>query len=242
MIISKTASLALAGLLATSATPALAASTIWFNGGGTTSGNGQIFTDGDVSVRATAWSVNSGTINDGTLGVYSSGLGVNNSSGDNSHTIDNSGWTDFVVLQFDTAVQLVNGSFKTGWHGMNDTDATIGYGNSALPFTTDLAIDGQNVSALAFMNFYESGSAGKSGNSTRNINPFEYSGNTWVISASSNNPDSFKDGFKFKSVSFETVAAVPEPSTWAMMLLGFFGIGGVMRRKAAVAATNVSYA
>jgi hypothetical protein len=26
------------------------------------------------------------------------------------------------------------------------------------------------------------------------------------------------------------MAAVPEPETWAMMLLGFFGIGAAMRR------------
>ena len=30
---------------------------------------------------------------------------------------------------------------------------------------------------------------------------------------------------------FATVAAVPEASTWAMMLLGFFGIGGLAMRK-----------
>jgi hypothetical protein len=28
-----------------------------------------------------------------------------------------------------------------------------------------------------------------------------------------------------------TRTAVPEPSTWAMMLLGFFGLGGMMRRR-----------
>jgi hypothetical protein len=34
------------------------------------------------------------------------------------------------------------------------------------------------------------------------------------------------------TVSFDTVSPVPEPSTWAMMLLGFAGIGyGVYRRK-----------
>lgn len=35
--------------------------------------------------------------------------------------------------------------------------------------------------------------------------------------------------------------AVPEPSTWAMLLLGFFGIGGALRRRKSVTAT-VSYA
>lgn len=37
--------------------------------------------------------------------------------------------------------------------------------------------------------------------------------------------------------------AVPEPATWAMMLLGFFGIGAAMRRqRPAVVNTAVSYA
>lgn len=31
------------------------------------------------------------------------------------------------------------------------------------------------------------------------------------------------------------VGAVPEPATWAMMLLGFFGLGGVLRRRSAIA-------
>jgi hypothetical protein len=34
----------------------------------------------------------------------------------------------------------------------------------------------------------------------------------------------FEDWYGF-DVGFQTVAAVPEPSTWAMMILGFFGIG-----------------
>ena len=39
------------------------------------------------------------------------------------------------------------------------------------------------------------------------------------------------------TVSFDTVSPVPEPSTWAMMLLGFAGVGyGVYRRKSKPAA------
>lgn len=38
------------------------------------------------------------------------------------------------------------------------------------------------------------------------------------------------------------VGAVPEPSTWAMMLLGFFGIGGAMRRaKPVIQRATLSY-
>jgi hypothetical protein len=32
-------------------------------------------------------------------------------------------------------------------------------------------------------------------------------------------------------VAFGGVGAVPEPTTWAMLLVGFFGIGGAMRRR-----------
>ncbi|MEH2608014.1 PEPxxWA-CTERM sorting domain-containing protein [Bradyrhizobium sp. AZCC 1693] len=43
------------------------------------------------------------------------------------------------------------------------------------------------------------------------------------------------------TVSFDAVSAVPEPSTWAMMLLGFAGIGyGAYRRKKSAPATLVA--
>jgi hypothetical protein len=35
----------------------------------------------------------------------------------------------------------------------------------------------------------------------------------------------------FKGVAFAPVAAVPEPSTWAMMILGFAGIGFMAYRR-----------
>ena len=39
------------------------------------------------------------------------------------------------------------------------------------------------------------------------------------------------DGFQdFKQLRFDDLTAVPEPSTWAMMLLGFGGIGMAMKR------------
>ncbi|WP_375289280.1 PEPxxWA-CTERM sorting domain-containing protein [Qipengyuania sp.] len=44
--------------------------------------------------------------------------------------------------------------------------------------------------------------------------------------------DEEADGFSLRSLS---VAAVPEPSTWAMLILGFGLVGGAMRRKAAPA-------
>lgn len=36
--------------------------------------------------------------------------------------------------------------------------------------------------------------------------------------------------------STEPVTAVPEPAAWAIMLLGFFGLGGALRRQQTTAA------
>jgi len=36
--------------------------------------------------------------------------------------------------------------------------------------------------------------------------------------------------------SFSTAGAVPEPSTWAMLLMGFIGLGGMIRRRAVLGA------
>ncbi|MEE4536906.1 MAG: PEPxxWA-CTERM sorting domain-containing protein [Erythrobacter sp.] len=53
------------------------------------------------------------------------------------------------------------------------------------------------------------------------------------------------DSFGFDNLTIgdvgQVTGAVPEPSTWALMLLGFFGIGAVMRRRKDVT-TTVSYA
>jgi hypothetical protein len=47
---------------------------------------------------------------------------------------------------------------------------------------------------------------------------------------------------QFAVNSLEVTAAVPEPATWAMMLLGFFAVGAMMRSPARQRAMKVSYA
>jgi PEP-CTERM motif len=211
--------------------PAFAATTISFTSGGpagsgySSSGAAVAFTSNGITATVTGWSVNSrGVISPGQLGVWSSGIGVRNSSTDNSHTIDNSGWTDFLLLRFAAPVRLEDARFNTGWHSMNDTDATIGYGNASLSQIS--ALGGQSWS-VPWLTTYQSGSVGASGNSTRSINPQGLSGNTWLIGASFSNPDRRLDGFKLQSISVNS--AVPEPGTWMTMLLGFGLLGGAMR-------------
>jgi hypothetical protein len=55
------------------------------------------------------------------------------------------------------------------------------------------------------------------------------------------NPDAGFPTAGFWTASFPTVAAVPEPSTWAMMILGFCGVGFMAyRRKQNGTALNVA--
>ena len=237
------AKLVIGASLAALANPASAAEWLYFNTGGSVSGAGRTFTDGTVNVRASAWSVDLATkVRQATLGYYSEGLGVTYGN-DNSHTVDNKGTRDFVLLQFDKAVTLDSAMFKTGWHSMKDTDATIGFADLDLAYTAQPGFNNQ-FAAFALKDFttYSSGSFGKSGNSTRAINLNSYTGDTWLVAAGSPlSPDLYADGFKLKGVSYSVAApAVPEPATWAMLLLGFGSIGAVLRSRPA--RTRVRYA
>lgn len=220
-------------------TPA-AAATIWFDtdhtaySGDYATGQSLVFSGGGVNVRASAWTIDSGNdIDPAKLGVWSPGLGVNNGTGDNSHTIDNSGYRDFVLLQFDQVVELDNAQFRTGWHNMYDTDATIGFAMTALPFGAAPVLNGNPTTALNALGLtrYESGSWGNSYDSYRNINPGNNVGNLWLIGASFSNPEGAwkHDGFKLEKLTFEVRTPLPEPSTWLMMILGFGLVGATMR-------------
>lgn len=52
--------------------------------------------------------------------------------------------------------------------------------------------------------------------------------------ASSNGPNAAQ-------LNITPLGAVPEPATWALMLLGFFAVGAALRRKPAVRSVSVSY-
>ena len=227
------------------ATPSLAATIVFSNGGTSASSGNVIFTAGlgseAVQVRASAWTLNGSTVSASTLGVYSNGLGVTNGNegngGGNSHTIDNLNGIDFIILQFDKKVWLDDATF-TAYQQTNysytDTDATIGYGTTATAWNSSLNLAG-NVSLLNSLiptaQRYPSGNVGTQGTNTRDIDPLLYSGNVWIVSAAVANPDSKIDSFKFNYLNYTTKMPVPEPATWMMMISGFGMIGSTMRRR-----------
>jgi hypothetical protein len=227
-------------------TPAVAQQTISFNGpsssvNGSPDGNIRSFSNGPVDVQASAWSYNGSSLKNGWLGQYSHGLGVtdrNESGSNNSHTIDNSGYQDFVLLVFNKAVNVESAvlyPFSVG--GSTDNDAWVSYADLPGAFTnpaTPLTASSPLWAALAGNDYNVSGSGWPYSVSLNSGGKF---GNVWLIGAS--NPaagwtDRRYDGFKLSSVTFSAAPppppSVPEPATWAMMLLGFAASGTAIRR------------
>jgi hypothetical protein len=117
-------------LLATSASQA-ASVTFNFSSGGTNSsttfGNVRTFTADGITVQARGFAIDgSGTLHQGYLGRWSQGLGVINSRNDNSHTVDNRGWTDFVEFKFSSSV--IAESVRLGYIG-KDADISYAFGS-----------------------------------------------------------------------------------------------------------------
>lgn len=185
------------------------------------------------------------------LGAYGQGLGATsvgdgsaNSSGvwsgsNNTHTIDNVGAQDFIILQFDRKVKLISATFTPfAVSSSTDSDATIGVRN--LANQSDLGSNAAiNLTSRASLNAligtqYERDSS--LGSTNRALDPNNYVGRLWLIAASlqtSNQRyyDNKKDGYKLKDIKVQTVGAVPEPTNWALMITGFGLAGAAMRRR-----------
>jgi hypothetical protein len=58
----------------------------------------------------------------------------------------------------------------------------------------------------------------------------------YAYSGTLTNPNLHYSDYQFYAVNFEIANAVPEPSTWAMMILGFAGVGFMAYRRQKTAA------
>jgi hypothetical protein len=196
-----------------------------------------------LQMQVTGWQSNQSTndITKAYLGAYSTGLGVtgvNDYNGlSNYHQFDNAkGYTDFVLLEFNRAVSLTGVtlySYNLGSSSTKDNDlAYYNAGsivtpawNSLVDLTAYDTVPGDwTTAAGSGANGYLS--IGSSGVSTK-----------WLVGAAFIPTTDRDDGFKIASIKVtELVGTVPEPATWAMMLLGFATVGGAIRtrRKQAV--------
>ena len=99
------------------------------------------------------------------------------------------------------------------------------------------AVDGGLIASATFV--------GLQGSSRGDMNyekwnfQFKATGDTTTLSFASDPNEGFF-GAALDSVS--VIRAVPEPSTWAMLILGFFGLGGFLRRRGAKPSNSHAFA
>lgn len=219
-----------------------------------TDGNSRVFKavtgTEQINVRVTGWSFDGSRIRDSYVGLFSAGLGVtsgdDNGGAQGQHTIDNEGRWDFLIFQFDTPVNLDQAKFTpfkitdrwSNRRNSGDTDATVGLGSASIPWTQQLALDDTPITSLSeiFSGGFITTTAGTTTN-TRTIYAGDAYSGLWLIGAATTNTDKL-DSFKLSNlaVTVASVSAVPEPTTWALMILGLGMIGFSMRRHQAMAA------
>jgi hypothetical protein len=165
------------------------------------------------------------------------GLGVlytGDSTSNETHQIDNvGGGVDFVALVFSQAVTLSSiGLTGYALPNQNYIDTDLSY----MAYTGTLAdlVNGVNLANFSTASFNQV-TTSRSVSSASNIVTTNSSlaSTIWLVSAAVATGDR-DDGFKLTTLTVNSIpAAVPEPATWAMMLVGFGGIGGAMRSRRA---------
>jgi hypothetical protein len=190
--------------------------------------------DNGLSVKVSAYAFT----NNGTgaaiktwLGQYLNthgGLGVTNSSGDNSHTVDNMGYSDFTVFEFSAPVNIT--SYYLHKFG-NDADSSWYVGNLAAGFDfTGKTLANLNALGLTTgANFWTSGS---DTNPLENISTSVY-GNYLILAANFGTSDR-DDQFKIRTITATkyTPDPVPEPGTFLLVASGLAMLGLVARQRA----------
>lgn len=163
------------------------------------------------------------------MGVISSGESASNGT----HQIDNAGTgTDYVALVFNQAVTLSQIALQS-------------YGGAGVGTGSDVQFRtyGGNVSDLftgntqlwegffSTPNLSTTVNRGSYGNYVLDTTGATASSRVWLLAA---NVTQSNDAFKLLGVAVSnSVPAVPEPASWAMMIVGLGMVGGAIRRRTA---------
>lgn len=156
-------------------------------------------------------------------------------------------WLNGAVQQVSGAVGTWNGSLTYATGNGSPTNLFIGTPFDAVAGANTVSTGGINVVAgqnyVAYLTVF--GNAGPSGTTSFQLGtPGANLGHfVWNNSSNPHGNSSWNYFFNAGNARFEAVfGAVPEPTTWAMMILGFGVIGGAMRRRKAQIRTAVRFA
>jgi hypothetical protein len=193
-----------------------------------------------LQVRISAWQINQSndTIRSASLGAFSNGFGVTGGDdaggANNLHTFDNvGGYTDFIMLQFNRAVSLTGiNRFVYDVPPSGNADSDGSYANASGAITPTPWNQAINLSGTTAYSSYWTAVDGNGTSGSTTISNSGFS-SVWLVGASTMTSDR-DDGFKLKQfMVVNQTPAVPEPATWAMMILGFGAVGYSLRRRGA---------
>jgi hypothetical protein len=141
---------------------------------------------------------------------------VKNAAAD-QNSVDNYAGVDYVLLQFSRPVSLTSAfltakGYPVFGQPVKDADAVFSYGKTAS--TSDGSIVSPATSSNTILG------------TLRTVATAGETGKFWAIAAGGT--DRTFDAFKIGQI---TVSAVPEPATWAMMILGMGAVGMAMRSR-----------
>lgn len=241
MVVKKALRGALMSLAAVSALPAIGSAQT-FNTTGSmpdngTYGNALYFSavgKDDLKLKVTGWQSNQSTnaIYAAYVGAYGPGMGVTGyydaKGAYGYHQIDNAyGLTDFVMLQFSAPVTLASvtlNSFTLGNATTKSNDFAV-YAASIPKTAWNSAIDlSRYVTAPSLWTSFSGG--GKDGAVATNMTT---ASSEWLVGAAFNSGGN--DGFKIASINVAQAVPVPEPASWAMMIVGLGMVGFALRAR-----------
>ena len=172
-----------------------------------------------VTVTAHSWTGSAWDAN-AKVGQYNGGgLGVTNSGNDGSHTVDSSGWIDYLKFSFAPVPADVN-SVSIGYES-NNADSDFRYWLN-------------NTGALS-----STGGTAVNGNGPGSYNLALGSNTEWnylIIAADRDNSGNRNNEFKISGLTVTTTPRVPNNtvpdagSTLAMFVLGLMGLVGLRKR------------
>lgn len=192
--------------------------------------------------NVSAWSAKTGAnFSTALLNPYTEGFGVSaqgESTGSPQHSLDNSGGTDAILVNFGTNRVALN-YLSTGWVNTDADVSILRYTGAAAPvlgsFSTSTLLASGGWEMVGNYNSLATGQP-----LSFNTGAGAKSASWWLISAfdprytnniALGNADANDDYFKLQSFGGNVVANVPEPATW--MLFGAAMVGLLAGRRTA---------